>query len=623
MNDLKPALGAHLLNNGKTRFRVWAPKTKTVEVHVVSPFDKYFPLDRDDRGYFTARVDNVPENARYLYRLDKGTERPDPASRFQPKGVHGPSAVIKDGFDWTDDNWPGLPLDHYIFYELHVGTFTPHGSFDKIISHLDYLVNLGITAIELMPVAQFPGTRNWGYDGVFPFAVQNSYGGPKGLKRLVNACHKKGLAVVLDVVYNHLGPEGNYLNDYGFYFSDRYHTPWGDHINFDGPYSDEVRRYFIENAVYWFLELHIDGLRLDAVHAIMDFSAKPFLKELAEVTDKLGKKINRRLCLFPESALNDARLIQSPDVGGFGLDAQWNDDFHHALHTVLTKENDGYYADFGHIDQMAKALTRGFVYDGTYSEFRKRSHGNYSGDLPGQKFIVFSQNHDQVGNRMTGDRLTRLVSESAVKLAAGVVLLSPYLPLLFMGEEYGETAPFPYFVSHSDPGLIQAVRNGRQKEFESFKWTGSPPDPQDPATFDRARLNRANRLSAENHQRMLTYYRRLIRLRKKILMPDLKKENTEVILLSEPRIICVRHRRRKADIFVVFYFAKDRITHTIPLPKGNWQKIVDNNAESSTDCKPVPRQIVSLGNIELSLSSHACLVFIQTLTPDTIEEFCI
>ncbi len=612
------------MENNDIEFCVWAPKAETVDVHVISPFDGYFPLKGDEWGYFTGTAthrDLVPANVRYMYRLDKGMERPDPASRFQPEGVHGPSAVIEDGFDWTDDNWFGLPLDHYIFYELHVGTFTPQGTFDKIISYLDYLVDLGITAIELMPVAQFPGNRNWGYDGVYPFAVQNSYGGPKGLKRLVDACHQKGLAVVLDVVYNHLGPEGNYLNDFGFYFSDRYRTPWGNHINFDGPYSDEVRRYFIENAVDWFTRYHIDALRLDAVHAIMDFSAMPFLQELTQIIGQLGRKYNRKLHLFPESAANDVRLIKSPADGGYGMDAQWNDDFHHALHTVLTGEKDGYYTDFGHIDQMAKALTHGFVYDGTYSEFRKRRHGNYSGDLPGQKFIVFSQNHDQVGNRATGDRLIHLVPESAITLAASVVLLSPYLPLLFMGEEYGETAPFPYFVSHSDPELIQAVRDGRQKEFESFKWEGSPPDPQEISTFESARLTTKDCMASDRNQNIRRYYQALIRLRKEVLIPAfINKEHMEVKVLKPHSVICVHHLQEHESLFMIFNFASRMLNLDIPLPEGVWQKVVDNNTEHSADYKPLPRQIVSPGEIELPLAPYACLVFIQTPDSDKTEE---
>jgi maltooligosyltrehalose trehalohydrolase len=363
-----------------------------------------------------------------------------------------------------------------------VGTFTPEGTFEAIIPHLDELRELGITAVELMPVAQFPGTRNWGYDGVYPFAVQNSYGGPEGLKRLVNACHGRGIAVVLDVVYNHLGPEGNYLWDFGPYFTDRYKTPWGSAINFDGPHSDPVRRLFIENALYWVTEFRMDGLRIDAVHGILDFSAYPFLEELASAVHEKAERLNRRVYVIAESDLNDTRVIRSRELGGYGLDAQWNDDFHHALHTLLTEDQTGYYQDFGRLGDLVKAFREGFVCSGQYSSYRRRRHGNSSRDIPAGCFVVFAQNHDQVGNRMRGERLSQLVCRERMKLAAGVVFLSPFIPLLFMGEEYGETAPFPYFISHSDADLVEAVRRGRREEFAAFGWSQEPPDPQIPMT---------------------------------------------------------------------------------------------------------------------------------------------
>ena len=382
MKRLEPKLGPTLLGEGRCRFCVWAPFTNSVEVHLLSPQERMEPLVRDRHGCHWGVLDGVEPGALYRFRLDGSLERPDPASRFQPQGVHGPSQVVNAAFDWTDGNWRGLPLQRYILYELHIGTFTAPGTFDAGIERLDDLEALGITAVELMPAAQFPGERNWGYDGVYPFAAQNSYGGPQGLKRFVNACHDRGLAVVLDVVYNHLGPEGNYLRDFGPYFSDVYRTPWGAPINFDGPYSDEVRRYFIENALYWLAECHIDALRLDAVHAILDFSARPFLQELAGTVKRIAAAEGRRIHLIAESALNDPRLLRPPDLGGFGLDAQWNDDLHHALHAVLTGERQGYYCDFGRFDQLLKALRQGFVYDGQYSEYRRRRHGNSSRSIP-------------------------------------------------------------------------------------------------------------------------------------------------------------------------------------------------------------------------------------------------
>ncbi len=376
-----------------------------------------------------------------------------------------------------------------IMYELHAGTFIPEGTFDAVIPGLDHLKDLGINATDIMPVAQFPGERNWGYDGVYPFAVQNSYGGPDGLKRIVNECHTKGIAVILDVIYNHLGPEGNYLRDYGPYFTDRYKTPWGQAINFDGPYSNEVRNFFIENALSWLKNYHIEGLRIDAIHGIYDMSAQPFLPELAERVEEFSQQEGRKFYLIAESDLNNSYALRPRDSGGSGLDALWCDDFHHALHTLLTGETDGYYVDFGKIGHLVKSFREGFVYSGQYSAFRKRNHGNSSADIPPDRFVVFSQNHDQTGNRLKGERLSSLVSFESLKLAAGVVLLSPYIPLIFMGEEYGETAPFLFFISHSDPELIKAVRQGRKDEFKTFNWKDEPPDPQDIETFMRSKLD--------------------------------------------------------------------------------------------------------------------------------------
>jgi maltooligosyltrehalose trehalohydrolase len=385
-------------------------------VRIVAPPERIVPLEKEDRGYHQGIIEDVEPGSLYVYRLDEGKQCPDPASRSQPQGVHGPSQVVDPHFPWEDRHWFGLPLEDYIIYELHVGSFTPEGTFEAIMSHLEELKDLGVTAVELMPVAQFPGSRNWGYDGVFPFAVQHSYGGPEGLRRLVDACHQHGLAVVLDVVYNHLGPEGNYLANFGPYFTQRYRTPWGAAINFDGPHSDEVKWFFIENALYWITEFHIDALRLDALHAILDLSAQPFLEELATAVHDEAERRGRRVYLIAESDLNDTKLIRSRELGGYGLDGQWNDDFHHALHTLLTGESSGYYQDFGKVGDLAKAFTEGYVYSGQYSAYRRRQHGNSSKLLPAPKFVVCAQNHDQVGNRMFGERLTQMVSFDALKL---------------------------------------------------------------------------------------------------------------------------------------------------------------------------------------------------------------
>ena len=569
-------LGASCLEGGRCAFRVWAPLSRSVEVHVLSPREQARRLERDEKGVHRGVLEHVEPGSRYLYRLEDGRERPDPASRFQPEGVHGPSQVLLSDFPWDDSAWAGLPLKSYVLYELHVGTFTREGTFEAVISHLDELKDLGVTALELMPVAQFPGGRNWGYDGVYPFAVQNSYGGPWGLKTLVNACHCKGLAVVLDVVYNHLGPEGNYLWDYGPYFTDRYKTPWGSAVNFDGPESDPVRQYFIENALYWIREFHVDALRLDAVHAIFDFSAVPFLEELAEKVHQEAKTAGREVYLIAESALNDTRVIRRPELGGFGLDAQWNDDFHHSLRTVLTRERDGYYRDFGTLHHLAKAYREGFAYSGAYSAFRRRRHGRSSRDIPAERFVVFDQNHDQVGNRMRGERLSVSVTLEALKLAAGCVLLSPYVPLLFMGEEYAEKAPFPYFVSHSDPGVIESVRKGRKEEFASFSWQGEPPDPQSEGTFLSAKLDHSLK-NEKTHRTLLCFYKELLALRRgNKPLANLNKETMEVAVMLSEETLLVRRWKGREEWAVVFHFGRRKAYCAVSLPKGRWVRKLDS-----------------------------------------------
>ncbi|UCG14481.1 MAG: malto-oligosyltrehalose trehalohydrolase [Deltaproteobacteria bacterium] len=605
-------LGAVYLGKGRCRFTVWAPLVQQVEVRITSPREKIFRLEKDERGCHQATIEGVEPGSLYLYRLGGEKERPDPASRFQPQGVHGPSQVVNPDFSWNDDCWFGLPLRDYIIYELHVGTFTPEGTFKAVIPHLQDLKNLGITAIELMPVGQFPGSRNWGYDSTYPFAVQNSYGGPDGLKHLVNACHQVGLAVVMDVVYNHLGPEGNYLADFGPYFTDRYRGPWGNPINYDGPHSDDVRRFFIENALYWVREFHMDGLRVDAVHGILDFSACPFLEDLAATVHEQAERLNRRVYLIAESDLNDTRIVRSRQLGGFGLDSQWNDDFHHALHTLLTKEDSGYYQDFGGLQHLVKAFRQGFVYSGDYSSYRKRRHGNSSRDLSAERFVVFSQNHDQVGNRAQSERLRALVSFEALKLAAGVVLLSPFIPLLFMGEEYGETAPFYYFISHSDPELIEAVRRGRRDEFASFRWQGEPPDPQDEATFFHSRLNHDLRCQG-HHEVLYTFYRELIRLRRE--SPPLKvldKERLEVTGLEQEKVLFWRRWREEQEAAAVFHFGKQKQSLSLPLPEGHWQKLLDSaDTNWSGPGSTVTPNVVSTGKVSLSLPPESCVVFIR------------
>ena len=605
-------LGAHYLGEGRCRFTVWAPFANSVEVKLVSPEERIVPLERKERGYHQAVIEGVQPSSLYLYRLDGHKERPDPASRFQPQGVHGPSQVVDSHFVWQDESWHGLPWQEWVIYELHVGTFTPEGTFESIIAHLPELKDLGITAIELMPVAQFPGSRNWGYDGAYPFAVQKSYGGPEELKRLVNSCHRLGLAVVLDVVYNHLGPEGNYLADFGPYFTDRYRGPWGNPINFDGPYSDEVRRFFIQNGLYWVREFHLDGLRIDAVHGIIDFSARPFLEELAITVHEQAEELSRRVYLIAESDLNDTRIVRSRELGGFGLDSQWNDDFHHALHTLLTNETAGYYQDFGELQHLVKAFQEGFVYSGQYSVYRKHRHGNSSGHFSAERFVVFCQNHDQVGNRGQSERLSALVSFEALKLAAGVVLLSPFIPLLFMGEEYGETAPFHYFISHSDPDLIEAVRRGRREEFAVFRWQGEPADPQEEATFLRSKLDRELPFQGQ-HEVLYSFYRKLIRLRRETPpLMVLDKEQMEVTGLEQENVLLWRRWSGKQEAAAAFHFGKLEKALSLPLPKGNWRKLLESaDSTWSGPGSTIPLEVVSGGKVSLRLSPESFAIFVR------------
>ncbi len=525
-------------------------------------------------GYHSAIVDDLQSDSSYFYALCDGRNLPDPASRFQPQGVHGPSQVVDpESFVWSDRAWRGRALSSSIFYELHVATYTEAGTFEAIIPHLDALAELGITTIELMPVAQFPGTRNWGYDGTYPYAAQNSYGGPLGLQRLVDAAHARGLAVALDVVYNHLGPEGNYLGVYGPYFTSRYKTPWGEAINFDGPDSDAVRRFFIDNALYWLESFHIDALRLDAVHGIFDFSANHFLAELQAEVASLSQRLGRQIHLIAESNLNDARLLHSAEKGGYNLDAQWNDDFHHSVHTLLTREQTGYYADFGKLSNLADTLKNGWCYSGQYSAFRRRRHGNSPAGIARSRLVVCTQDHDQVGNRARGERLSSLVGAEALKLAAGITLLSPFTPLLFMGEEYAEISPFQYFVSHGDQDLVEAVRKGRLEEFSSFDWVHEVPDPQAESTFEASRLDHSV-AEREPHRTMLRLYKYLIRFRNEHLLSqctdwDIRECGDRMLLLlldSGPRLLAF-----------IFHFGDVPGTMVEPLPGESWHLRLDSS----------------------------------------------
>lgn len=605
-------LGATPLDDNSCTFLLWAPRASQVEVRVIEPRERTFVMQAMDRGYFRALAEGVSAGALYRYRLDKDKERPDPASRHQPQGVHGPSQVVETRFHWADSSWHGLPLEKYVIYELHVGTFTPQGTFDAIIPRIAALRDLGVSAIELMPIAQFPGSRNWGYDGAYPYAVQASYGGPLALKSLVNACHQHGIAVVLDVVYNHLGPEGNYLADFAPYFTERYKTPWGQAINFDGPGSDEVRRYFIENALQWVTQFHIDALRLDAIHAIVDPSARTFLEELAASIHLTAKQLDRNIYLIAESNRNDTRVVNAPEAGGWGLDGVWNDDFHHSLHVLLTGERSGYYQDFHGIADLATSLREGFVYSGQYSKFRRRHHGISSKHVPAKRFVVCAQNHDQIGNRRDGDRLTNVVSLEQLKLAAGTLLLSPYVPLLFMGEEYAEPAPFPYFVSHGDPDLVEAVRRGRKEEFADFGWQGEVPDPQSEETFLRSKLNWDLRTQGQ-HRSLWLFYQELLRLRRVVpQLAQLDKGTLEVAASAEQRVLLVRRWNSSGAVIIVSHFDRNSTELPLPIASGQWNKMLDSaDQQWAGKGSGAPSHIESQGEVRFILDPWTFLVFAQ------------
>jgi maltooligosyltrehalose trehalohydrolase len=606
----KENLGAQLVGENACSFLLWAPRANRVDVCLGDPPERAIAMQAVGCGYFHTVAEGVSPGALYRYRLNNEKERPDPASRYQPRGVHGPSQVTDNRFRWNDSGWRGLPLERYVLYELHVGTFTPQGTFDGIIPRLATLKDLGVTAIELMPVAQFPGERNWGYDGVYPYAVQASYGGPLGLKALVNACHELEIAVVLDAVYNHLGPEGNYLGDFAPYFTDLYKTPWGQAVNFDDADSDEVRRYFIENALQWVTDFHIDALRLDAVHAIVDTSARTFLEELGAAVHTRAKALGRDVHLIPESNRNDARMVSAPEAGGWGFDAVWNDDFHHSLHVLLTGEQDGYYQDFCGMEDLAGSYRDGFLYAGQYSQFRHKRYGSSSKQIPAKRFVVYAQNHDQIGNRRAGDRLSQSLSFGQLKLAAGIVLLSPYIPLLFMGEEYGERAPFEYFVSHGDPALAEAVRRGRKGEFARFGWTGDIPDPQSEVTFLGSKLN-WDLQTVGQHRILWHFYQELLRIRRTVPpLAELDKNAMEVTCFADGKVLLVRRWKGSSQLLMVCHFCRVPTELLLPIPPGRWHRTLDSAEERWGDkgCE-TPAVIESRGEVRFRLNPWAFLVF--------------
>lgn len=605
------AIGAHVRPGG-VLFRVWAPHVRQLAVQLsVGRGRRTIQLHAEGDGYFSGVADIAQAGDRYMYLLDGKVERPDPASRFQPDGVHGRSQVVDAaGYRWQDGEWRNPPLHDYLIYELHVGTFSSHGTFAGVIPLLDHLVELGVTAVELMPVAQFPGDRNWGYDGVNLFAPHASYGGPEGLRELVDACHGRGLAVILDVVYNHLGPEGNYLREFGPYFTDRYRTPWGDAVNFDGPYSDEVRAFFIANALYWIREYHVDALRLDAVHGIFDLGARHFLAELNVAVRREAERLGRPVYLIAESDLNDVRLIAPCSEGGYGLHAQWNDDFHHALHALLTGERDGYYRDFGEAADLVTALREKYVYSGQFSAYRCRRHGNSAAGRDCAQFVVCAQNHDQIGNRMLGERLASLVSFESLKLSAALVLLSPFIPLLFMGEEYGETNPFLYFVSHEDPILIAAVRAGRKEEFKEFALRGEAPDPEAVATFRASKLAWV-KLGQQAHRTLFAWYKRLIELRRTLPALSLGASAFhEAASTPDGRLVWMRRHREESEVVCLFSVAVTDHEAVFPCEEGVWRKVLDS-ADAGWD-GPGSELPETLQEGRIVLGGRSCAVYERT-----------
>jgi maltooligosyltrehalose trehalohydrolase len=559
-------------------FSVWAPMAKSVDLVLA---DKKMPLQADAEGYWSAQVDDSPIGAGYRYSVDGGPPFPDPRSRWQPE-IHGSSYVV-DAAELRQiehSSFRAKPLRDAVIYELHVGTFTPEGTYAAAQAKLQYLADLGITHVELLPLATFPGGHGWGYDGVDLYAPLPAYGTPQDLARFVGTCHERGLAVLLDVVYNHLGPDGNYLASFGPYFTDRVKTPWGDAINYDGPLSDGVRRFVIDNALMWLRDYGFDGLRLDAVHAIFSFEAVHVLEELAAAVRVLGAELNRNLVLIAESDLNDPRLVHDAARGGYGLDAHWSDDFHHAVHRFFTGEVAGYYSDFHGLEDIATALREGYVYQGQYSAHRQRRHGRAPRGVSPDQIVVCAQNHDQIGNRAQGERLSMMLKTPQLKAIAALTLLSPFVPLLFQGEEWGASTPFLYFTDHQDPELGRLVAEGRSREFKAFDWAGEVPNPQLPETFERSKLDWSELVSPP-HAELLQWYRQLIHLRFNVRV---RFGNTKPKLKFNAPAQWLRFVL--GGVLAVFNFAAD--PQLVPLPAGDWELILSSHPHDADAMSKVP-----------------------------------
>ncbi len=603
-------IGVNFLN-GKAEEKVWAPLAHAVSI---ATNKKQLALQKDHFGYWSIETDEIEPGDNYKIVLNNDKAFPDPASLSQPNGVHESSEALDlNSFRWTDNDWRNPALEEYIIYELHTGTFTPEGTFSGIEARLDHLLELGTTAIEIMPVAQFPGNRNWGYDGVFPFAVQNSYGGARSLQQLINKCHRKGLAVILDVVYNHVGPEANYLSEFAPFFTDKYNTPWGNAINFDDAYCFGVREYFVENALMWLRDFHVDALRLDAVHAIKDFGAVHILQELKQHVGALEKHTGRKYFLIAESDLNDPKVITSPDKNGYGMDAQWMDEFHHALRVTAGEKPIGYYSDFNGIQHLEKAYKDAYVYDGQYSPHRKKFFGKKA-ENSGRHFVVFSQNHDHVGNRMLGERTSTLVSFEMQKLLAAAVLVSPYIPMLFMGEEWSEPHPFFYFASHSDIKLADAVRKGRKEEFAAFHLEGEAPDPMSEKTFEASKLQ-WNLVNEGKHKVMFQYYKKLIDLRKhNEVLKTLNRKNLHVQSDPKKNILLIERWNDTEQLLCALNFSKSPQNFDVR-EKSDYKKIFDSAAEQWLGKPTAPDTLTT--SVHLQIPAESIAIFSRTSEPHT------
>jgi maltooligosyltrehalose trehalohydrolase len=570
-------------------------------------------MEKRALGYWEASVAEISPGTLYYYRIGDSQPRPDPASNFQPEGVEGPSQVWDHAdFQWGDGHWHGIPLGECILYEIHAGAFTHEGTLEAVASKIPYLKDLGINAIEILPVNQFPGMHNWGYDGVYPFAVQNTYGGPQSLKCLVNACHTHGIAVILDVVYNHMGPEGNYFKEFAPYFTSHYKTPWGSAINFDAGFSDQIRNFFFENALYWLREFHLDGLRLDAIHQIYDMSARHFLAELEERVTRFSKHHGRQRHLIVESDLNDPDILASRDAGGYGMHAQWMDDFQHCIDSMLRGSESPYLLDFGSPHHFVKANREGFVYSGGYSSLRSRRFGSSSASRSPEQFIVFIQNHDQVGNRPLGERFNLLVGLEAYKLAAGAMLTSPYIPMLFMGEEYAEINPFQFFADYCDKELAKAVCEGRKREFAFLHERAEVPDPCAPETFRSSKLNWGLKES-DGHRNMLEFYRELIATRKALpSLRHLTREGLEVNCSGSVfYMIRVTHDCGDGEsgaTLCLLNFGKEQAAISSPITHGSWELVIDSSDVRWSGPGSNALRIITPG-ISVEIKSHTLLLY--------------